>query len=148
MYLNYYASNPFPAAQTPAAGPYGSFPLAPRGACGCPHVIAGHNAAALRAAHTLHPHRVPGHKPQMGFYRPNQAIQRSVYGQQWLLAGLGQNGIDLSSVPSWAWLAGGAAALLLVFGGHRVGRKLGAARTKRRRTKAARLRAQAAALEL
>ena len=68
----------------------------------------------------------------MGYYRPNQAFDRGVIRGR--LSGLGQTSA-LSSIPSWAWLAGGGAlALLFLFpakGGGRTKRKIARAAAAR-----------------
>ncbi|HVC00273.1 MAG TPA: hypothetical protein VNJ12_13215 [Candidatus Dormibacteraeota bacterium] len=49
----------------------------------------------------------------MGYYRPNQAFDRGAIRGR--LSGLGQSAVTnaFSIIPTWAWIAGGAAALLL-----------------------------------
>lgn len=159
-YLNYYSANQFPVAQGRAGGPYtdfsatsriGTAPIAPHRQAPfaeCP-MAASHAAVAHRAANTLHPFRRPGQKPVMGFYRPNQAVQRGHYsGGQQRFSGMGLDLTNLSDPTTLMVLAGGALLLVAMLGGRKVGRRIGAARKRGRRRKAAQLRTQADLLEL
>ena len=155
-YLNYYAANQFPIAQGHAGGPYTMFSATPRVGTApmgphrqapfaeCP-MEADHHAVAQRSANTLHPHRRFGQKPLMGFYRPNQPLQRGIYAQRTSLAGMG---IDFTDPTTLLVLGGGALLVAAMLGGHKVGKRIGAARKRGRKRKAAQLRTQADLLEL
>jgi hypothetical protein len=158
-YLNFYSANQFPIAQGHSGGPYtlfssgpgiGTAPIGPHRQAPefpeCP-MAASHHAVAHRSAHTLHPHRRYGQKPLMAFYRPNQPMQRGIYANRTSLTGMG-DGIDLTDPTTLLVLGGGVLLVAAMLGGHKVGKKIGAARKRGRRRKAARLRTQADLLEL
>jgi hypothetical protein len=157
-YLNFYSANQFPIAQGGAAGPYaifsggpgfGTAPIGPHRQAPfaeCP-IEASHHAVAHRSANTLHPYRRFGQKPLMGFYRPNQPMQRGIYANRTSLAGMG-DGIDFTDPTTLLVLGGGVLLVAAMLGGHKVGKKIGAARKRGRRRKAKQLRTQADLLEL
>lgn len=119
MYLRYYDGDRFPFPQAGGAGPFAAFPGTP---------------ALAQAGGGL------------GFFRPNQALQRSVYGRPPKLAGLGQ---DLNVAVDPTLLLAGAGVLavaLLLMGGRKAKRSVQRYRRKRITRKRAALQRQLAAL--